>query len=169
MMDGKEKKRRKRPVDILSMLRYGTLVVLVIYVSLLIRNTGDENVPFETVAQAVEKAADAGNMKQAGSQELKRLYGLNEKDYDGVLLYYSQATMNVDEIFLVRAKTKTDARAVMDAAILRRDVQIQNFEGYAPDQVKLLKSSVVKLKGHYVLFVVSRDVGKYEKAFDKVL
>lgn len=169
MMDGKEKKRRKRSVDILSVLRYGTLAVLVIYVGLLIRNTGDGNVPFETVAQAVEKAADVGDMKRAGSQELKRLYGLNEKEYDGVLLYYSQATMRVDEVFLVRAKTQADAREVMDAALLRRDIQIQNFEGYAPDQVKLLKNSVVKLKGHYVLFVVSGDVEKYEKAFDKAL
>lgn len=168
-MEKKGKKRRGRSVDILSVLRCGTLVILGIYVALLIWNTGDGNVSFDVVASAVEKAADTGAMKRAGSQELKRLYGLNEKDYDGVLLYYNQATMSVEEILVVRARSKADARAVMDAAVSRKEIQIQNFEGYGAEQVELLKSSVVKQRGHFVLFVVSPNAGEYEKAFDRAL
>ncbi|XCP86450.1 DUF4358 domain-containing protein [Roseburia hominis] len=169
MTEIKEKNRRKRSVDILSILRYGMLAVLVIYVGLLFWTSDDKDAAFDTVASEIEKVVDTEAMKRAGSQELKRLYGLNEKDYDGVLLYYNQATMNVEEVFVVRAKTKKEAREVLDAAISRRDIQIQNFEGYGAEQVDLLKNAIVKQKGHYVLFVVSPEAAKYEKAFERAL
>ena len=58
---------------------------------------------------------------------------------------------------------------VEDAVKERLDIQIDNFEGYGAGQVKLLKSAGWKIRGNYVLFVVSPNAQKFEKAFTKSL
>lgn len=48
----------------------------------------DSKTPFGTVEKAVLKAADISGMEKADSAVIRKCYGLREKDYDGVMLYY---------------------------------------------------------------------------------
>ena len=50
-----------------------------------------------------------------------------------------------------------------------RQRQLDNFEGYGAEQVKLLDASIIKTKGTYVLFVISPKAETVEKAFTKSL
>ena len=55
------------------------------------------------------------------------------------------------------------------AAEQRKKTQLDNFEGYGAEQVKLLDASIIKTKGTYVLFVISPKAETVEKAFTKSL
>ena len=114
-------------------------------------------------------AADDKNMTLAGTQEIKRFYGINPKDYEDITLYYTNETMGVNELLLVKTKDENEAEAVEEAAEQRKKTQLDNFEGYGAEQVKLLDASIIKTKGTYVLFVISPKAETVEKAFTKSL
>ena len=91
-------------------------------------------------------------MTKGSERELKRYYKLNAKDFEDVMLYYTNQTMGVEELLLVKAKSEADVRMVEDAVKERLDIQINNFEGYGAGQVKLLKSAVWKNKRKLRIF-----------------
>lgn len=161
--------KKKGEFTVLRNIRLGILAILFIYIGLLFWSQGNSNVPFDEVKNAVVKAADDSKMTLAGTQEIKRLYGMNPKDYEEMVLYYTNETMGVNELLLVKTSDESEAEAVENAAQQRKETQLDNFEGYGAEQVKLLNSSIIKTKGNYVLFVISPKAGEVEKAFSKSL
>lgn len=161
-------KRKSRP-DVLKMIRYGIVLMIILYTGMLLYTKGNRDTAFETVASAVEKAADTEKLTKAGSRELKRLYRLNDRDYESVVLYYTNETMGVEELLLVKADTDEAIETVEDAVLERRQIQMDNFNGYGTEQMKLLQNSIIKVKGDYVLFVVSPKAEAVEEAFIKIL
>lgn len=161
--------KKKRKVDILNLIRYGILVILVAYIWLLFAAKGSKDTSFDEVTQVVEKAADTENMTKASEREIRKYYGLTAEDYEEAVLYYTQETMSVEEILLIKSKDEEDMEKIENAIEERRRNRISDFEGYRPEQVKLLKDAIVSKKGDYILFVVSPDAGKIESAFAKSL
>ncbi len=165
-----ERKRvQQKRADILSILRYGTVGILLVYVIVLMVKKGDGNAAFSETASAVEDVVNTDKLTKGGSQDLKRLYRLHSGDYEDVLLYYTRETMGVEEVLLIHVRSQNDTEAVEEAIEKRRQAQLANFEGYGAKQVNLLDSSIIKTKGRYVLFVVSPDADRIEKAFNHVV
>lgn len=160
---------QKEGFVVLKCIRYGIVLILILYTGMLFMSKGDSRVPFEKVEASVTKAMDISEMKKGDGRELKRLYGLNAREFEQVCLYYKAETMQVEELLVVRVQNERDAEAVTDAINRRKETQIDNFEGYGPEQVKLLESSVIKVRGRYILFVVSEKAENVEKAFNKSL
>ncbi|MCQ4762242.1 DUF4358 domain-containing protein, partial [Alistipes onderdonkii] len=96
-------------------------------------------------------------MKKGTTQDLKKYYGLNASDYDGVMLYIPDDVMSVNEILVVKLKDKSQAEAVEEAARKRLDTQKTSFEGYGAKQTKLINSAVLDSRGYYLLMAVSED------------
>lgn len=161
--------KKKGEFTVLRNIRVGIVIILLIYIGLIFQSQGDSSTPFEDVEKAVVTAADDKNMTLAGTQEIKRFYGINPKDYEDITLYYTNETMGVNELLLVKTKDESDAEAVEAAAEQRKETQLDNFEGYGAEQVKLLDASIIKTKGTYVLFVISPKAETVEKAFTNSL
>lgn len=77
--------------------------------------------------------------------------------------------MAVEELLLAECVSEAQAEQVREALEARRSTQIQNFEGYGPEQVRLLEDSIVEVRGVYVLFVVSEQAREVKDAFLSVL
>lgn len=165
----KKVKRQQKRADLLSILRYGTVGILLVYIIVLMAVKGDGNTSFTEAEAAVEGAVNTTKMTKGSGRDLKRLYRLNAGDYENVLLYYTRKTMGVEEVLLIHVRSENDTEAVEAAIEKRRQIQFENFEGYGAEQVSLLDSSIIKTKGRYVLFVVSPDAERIEKAFDHVV
>lgn len=165
----KKVKRQQKRADLLGILRYGTVGILLVYIIVLMAVKGDGNTSFTEAEAAVEGAVNTTKMTKGSGRDLKRLYRLNAGDYENVLLYYTRKTMGVEEVLLIHVRSENDTEAVEAAIEKRRQIQFENFEGYGAEQVSLLDSSIIKTKGRYVLFVVSPDAERIEKAFDHVV
>lgn len=161
--------KRKRKWDMLSMIRYAILAILIIYIGVLMTVKGGSSASFQSVSEAVEKAADISGMTKGGERELRRYYGLNAKDFEDVSFYYTNQTMGVEEILIVKTETEGDIQAVEDAVQNRLEAQIDNFEGYGAKQMRLLRNASRKTRGSYLFFAVSPNAEKFEKAFVKSL
>ncbi len=159
---------KKRRIDIINILKYAMVVVIIAYVAVLLARQGGD-APMKEVTKQVVDAMKTEGMESAGSQELKRYYGLNENDYESVVLYVPNDVMGVNELLVVRLKNEGQAEAVVKAAQKRLDTQTESFEGYGAEQTKLLKAAVLDDRGMYVFLAVGKNADKAYDAFKKSL
>ena len=100
---------------------------------------------------------------------VKRLYGIDPADYDGIMLKYPSTNMNVNEVFLVKLKDVKQQDQILEAVEKRLETQKNNFENYGTNQYSILKKSVTDVQGNYIMFVVNEKTDPIVKAFEKSL
>ena len=149
----------------LSFIRYGMLMLLVVFIVALLGADKTSETKIETVEKAVEKEVPLTGMHSVQSQMVKRLYGLNVNDYEGVVLYISDSNMGAEELLIVKLADTSQAEAVESAVQTRIENQENSFEGYGVEQYQLLQEHVLDVEGNYVFFMVHKEAHKAQKAF----
>ena len=66
-------------------------------------------------------------------------------------------------------RKKIQIQRITDALDERVNERMDAFEGYAPDQVRLLEDAQQSVRGKYVFFAVSSQATEYRNAFDTSL
>jgi hypothetical protein len=120
---------------------------------------------FSAVEDAVVSAADVGEMQIADTQMVRRLYGLDPADYEGVLLYCPTTNMGAEELLLIELKDISQQDTVTAAIEKRVATQKDSFDGYGVDQYDMLEKSVTEVQGNYILLVVAADPAPVRQAF----
>lgn len=149
----------------LSFIRYGMLMLLVVFIVALLGADKTSETKIVTVEKAVEKEVPLTGMHSVQSQMVKRLYGLNVNDYEGVVLYISDSNMGAEELLIVKLADTSQAEAVESAVQTRIENQENSFEGYGVEQYQLLQEHVLDVEGNYVFFMVHKEAQKAQKAF----
>lgn len=152
-------------------LQAAKLLLLAVLAVLLwgILHADPQQADFSVLREQAEQAMDLTGMRQADAQLLRRLYGLNGGELADWALWTSEDNMAVEELLLAECVSEAQAEQVREALEARRSTQIQNFEGYGPEQVRLLEDSIMEVRGVYVLFVVSEQAREVKDAFLSVL
>ena len=144
-----------------EVLKYIIAGIILIYIVILLIFTSGSTKSFSEVRKKVEKAISQEELQQESGQKFKRYYGLNAADYEGVMLYSAKSSMSAEEILLVKTKTDEQVKEV--------ERRMLDFEGYAPEQVRMLEQAQISVRGKFVLCVVSPKVSVYVTAFSKAL
>ena len=112
----------------IRVMRYVTLLLIVGFVALLLIYTSGSNRPFEKVEKSVEASLDKENMKRQDGTALKRNFGLNAADYDGVMYYSSEFSISSEEVLLIKAKSETQTAEISSAIEERIKTRMNDFE-----------------------------------------
>lgn len=162
--------KKRKPVGAAVVTAVKLLVLAAILFFLLSRLLGGSrgsSTPFDTMKAAVCSAARLDRMQEADNQMIRRLYGLDPKDYEGVALFYPSTNMGAEELLLVKLADADQMKTVSAAIDARLATQLNTFEGYGAEQTEMLKKSVKELRAGYVLFTSDTDPGAVLRAFDK--
>ena len=100
---------------------------------------------------------------------LSRNFGLNSTDYEGVMYYSSESSIDAEEVLMICVKKSSQTEQVTDAVEQRLQERKKDFEGYLPEQEKLLEEAQTSVRGNYIFYVVSSKASEYRAAFDQSL
>lgn len=153
----------------ISAVKYILVALLLVFIILLLKGGNISDASMETVDKAVTGALDMEGLSQADNRMVKRLYGINVNDYEDVVLYVSGSNMEVEEVLIIKLADTQQAAAIESAVQARLDKQLESFEGYGPEQCKLLEDHVLDVQGNYILFVVDANAKAADKAFQDSL
>lgn len=142
-----------------------SLALVCLYISGLLHTGRQSPAPFEDVSQAVLAAVDTSAMQPADNQMIRRLYGLQPADYEGVTLYYPVTNMGAEEILVIKLSDMSQQESVVAALEQRIAAQINVFEGYGAEQTALLQSAIVDVQGNYILLAVHPNGEAARSAF----
>ena len=154
---------------VLEAVKWILVILMLIFFISLTSGNGDSNAPFDAVSEAVTKTLDQTNMTPADNQMIKRLYGLDPAQFEGVMCYSPLTNMNAEEVLLVKLSSDDQQDAVREAIEARRDSQMRTFDGYGFEQYAMLEESILEVHGNYILFVSSNDPKTSLKAFTDAL
>lgn len=147
---------------------FAILIVVIIVGKFM--NNRTSKASFKDVQKAVTKTVEKDDTMLDGDKNMiKRLYGLDPSEYEGVMLKYPSTNMNVNEVLLIKLKNLSQQDAVAEAIEKRLDTQKKNFDGYGTNQFSILKKSVTDIRGNYILYVVSPKTEPTVKAFEDTL
>ena len=158
-----------RLMKVFGAVKYVLLIFLLMFIVSLMRGDKISDTPIEDVTEAVTAAADMTDLSLADNRTVRRLYGINVNDYEGINLYVSDSNMKVEEVLVVKLKDASQAGGVESAVRSRVDTQFQSFEGYGPAQCKLLDDHVLDTEGKYLLFVVNEKAQAADHALQNSL
>ncbi len=173
MKNNQKRKRRQAKkgfsVSRTEVFKYIVTAAFLVYVVLLLLYTSGSTKSFEEVAGGIESGITTEKLVKQNKQSLKRYYGLNSADYDGVLLYTSKDSISAEEILMVKTKTDRQVQEIRDAIQVRLDQRENNFENMAPNQLKVLDKAQILVRGRFVFFVISEEAQEYSALFTKSL
>lgn len=155
--------------SVTELLKYGTIVAILVFMLLMMIYNSGSTKPFKEVASAVEASIDKEGLVRQDAQALKRYYGLNSADYEGVLFYSSEFSISAEEILLIEVKNEQQVQSVRDALEERIEKRRDAFDGYAPEQVQLLDEARIQVRGNYIFLAVAPQAETYNTVFSESL
>ena len=142
--------------------------LLVVMLAGLIRGSA-WNPDFDVLEARVEAQLPLDQLEQGDEQLLRRLYGLNAGDLKNWILYTASDNMDVEELLLVEASEEGQVSRLREAVEKRVETQKNHFEGYGPEQLKLIDKHVIRESEPYLLFVISENAEAVKAEFVKGL
>ncbi len=145
-------------------IKTALIVCIVLFVAWMLMSGESESDADVGAVEAAVASVGLGSMKKSDDLTVKKVFGINAGDYEGVV-YYKGEGMDVNELLIVKLKSVSQASDVKKAAQNRLDEQIKNFTNYGTDQIDLLNQGVVVSRGNYVFYTVSENSDKLKSAF----
>ena len=118
-------------------VKYVLIILLFIFIAGLLSSGEISDAKLENVTEKVVKEVGTEKLSAADNRMVKRLFGINANDYDGVSLYVAGSNMEVEELLIVKLKDTVQSESVEAAIQGRLERQLESFEGYGPEQCKL--------------------------------
>lgn len=159
----------KARIPLLEVSKWLVFVLLALFLYAITAQGRESGTDFSAMTSAVTQAADLTPMQEADGQMVKRLYGLDPNDYEGVLLYYPTTNMGAEELLVIKLRDTTQQEAVTAAIDARMASQMSNFDGYGVGQYEVLEKRITEVRGNYILLVVASDPTPVQQAFLKAL
>ena len=150
-------------------VKYVLIILLFIFIAGLLSSGEISDAKLENVTEKVVKEVGTEKLSAADNRMVKRLFWINSNDYEGVSLYVAGSNMEVEELLIVKLKDTVQSESVEAAIQGRLERQLESFEGYGPEQCKLLNDHVLDVKGNYILYVVDKKAKAADQAFQKSL
>ncbi len=122
-----------------------------------------KEINFEVLPNNISQKIDGEDLGKADSTTLRKLYAINDMEYDKFVLFAPKSNMIADEILIIKCKPG-QADSVMSKIQKRIDSQSNSFKNYAPAQYGIISSSELNKKGDYVFFVSAKNMGAINKA-----
>ena len=142
--------------------------LLVVMLAGMIRGS-TQNPDFGRLEAKVEAELPLEQLERADEQLLRRLYDLNAGEMKNWILYTALDNMDVEELLLVEAAKEGQVSKIRQAVEKRVETQRNHFEGYGPEQLKLIEKYVIWESDPYLLFVISENAEAVKEGFVKGL
>jgi len=131
------------------------------------KKEGAKDVPVHTIEERIKQVASMENMEKGDVNRLKKLYHLDANEVQDFVLYTAQSNVEANELAIIKVKQENQAESVKEKIMKRIEAQEVKLKDYRPEQFYLVEKHVLKVKGLYILFIVSKDAKKIESSFDE--
>ena len=155
-----------------GLCKYVLLFCIIAYIYCVYSYSSTKDVPFEKTKEALLNSMNdesIQNLMDVSSRGLKRYYGFNAAEYDGVMMYIGNNGLSAEEILLIKVNDEKQMNELEAAIKQRMKTRIKDFENYAPDQAQLLREAELIIKGKYIFLAVSENADKYKRVFLKLI
>ncbi|MGG1518439.1 DUF4358 domain-containing protein [Paenibacillus oryzisoli] len=133
------------------------------------RGGASETLTALEVSEHIQQTAKLSEMQQRDAKDLQKLYHIEAGDVEDFVLYTALSNVQADELAVIKVKDTSETENVMNQIRQRIKTQTVKFKDYRPVEYDLIEKNVLKSKGRFVFFAVSRDVDQMDRAFEEAV
>ncbi|MEG0805303.1 MAG: DUF4358 domain-containing protein [Lachnospiraceae bacterium] len=140
------------------------------------KKTEGPKIPATEVMEVMLKAAEDTEISTTVSfgeekygDNFEFLYNFSMDEIGDGSISYAQKGKSADEISLLYVKDHKNMAKVMTALKARITRRIQDFTGYAPEELSKIEGAKVIEKGNYAVLIITDNTDEVSKAFEKAL
>ena len=120
---------------------------------------------FGVVLSKVQENLDIIALLQHDNKSIRNNLGLYPEAYELIAYFKIDAVIHANEYVLLQLKDPDQKNAFQQAIESRIAEQTNLYDGYAPDQVQLLKQAVVDIQANYALYVFDTNAKTMDEQF----
>ncbi|GEC89212.1 DUF4358 domain-containing protein [Brevibacillus brevis] len=121
------------------------------------------------VGEKIQQTVSFQNMKQGDLEKLQKLYQIEAGKVEDFILYTASSNVKAEELAVIKVKDASDTENVIQNIQQRIEAQTIKLKDYRPEEYFLIEKHVLKTKGQFVLFAVSKEVDQIESVFDEAM
>ena len=121
------------------------------------------------VGERIQQTVSFQDMKQGDLEKLQKLYQIEAGKVEDFILYTASSNVKADELAVIKVKDASDTENIKEKLQQRIEAQTIKLKDYRPEEYFLIEKHVLKTKGQFVLFAVSKEVDQIETVFDEAL
>ena len=145
------------------------LLVILLVITMFVGCSKKESVVIDIDAlsnEAIKAAEFKDQLVELDDTILTNIYSsLQLSDIEKYKVYVSATSAKAEELALFEAKDETSAENILQAVNERIADLKFGFEGYLPEELKVIENAVVIKEGKYVLFAVGQNYEKINEVF----
>ena len=85
------------------------------------------------------------------------------------MYYASEFSISAEEVLVILVKDESQVQEVTEAIDKQAEARKNDFDGYAPEEVKLLEDAKQSVRGRYIFFAAAPKAEEYLEAFSSSL
>ena len=133
------------------------VLALAAFIFLMLSDRGTTGKTVPEIAGALEEEGLLTPDDRSSGLLLRRNFGLEEEDFEGVYYAGPAGFMDVEEVVIVKEKDAAKREAAAEAFAKRIASQEDIFASYGPEQMALLSKAQVWKKGDYAVLVIGHE------------
>lgn len=145
------------------------VIVFGLFIFLQVQQPKRSEANFEDVNNVVLKEVAEYGLELQDNLVIKTTFSIDPNSVTNIAYYKSTDAMDVREVLIVEFDNEEMAPIIEKAAQNRIDAQINAFDGYGPEQVKLLKGANVYSQVNYAIYVTCENSDSVLEAFKEAL
>lgn len=150
---------------------YPVMLAFIVVIGVLSGCAGNDDKTSEQLSAAeigksIELAVSLKDMKKQDLDKLQKLYKIDADSMDDFILYTSTSNVKADELAIIKLKDERQTESVKENMEQRIEAQKMKFKDYRPNEYFLVDNHVLKTKGRFIFFAVSKDAESMERTFD---
>lgn len=153
----------KKKMYLIKTILIGCIVLFMAYMLMNVQPNSDADIV--EIENKITSEGNLGTMTKKDSMMIKKVFGLNDAEFEGAIYYKGEGAMDVTELLIIKLKSNAQSVAVEAAIRDRLDSQIQSFTNYGTNQLQLLENSEIKVVGNYCFYVVSENAVQFKEIF----
>ncbi|MBY0087385.1 DUF4358 domain-containing protein [Brevibacillus sp. M2.1A] len=121
------------------------------------------------VGERMQQTVSFQDMKQGDLEKLQKLYHIDAEKVEDFILFTASSNVKAEELAIIKVKDASDTENVTEKIQQRIEAQTIKLKDYRPEEYFLIEKHVLKTKGPFVLFAVSKEVDQIESVFDEAM
>ena len=154
------------------LLKFGEItcvILLAVFIFIVSFQDRLSSTPFEQVSTSVSSVCNLEGLIKADKLRLKKQFSFDANSFKNFSYQLSDSVMDVRELLIISLNDTEQQDTIVEALEKYVTDKQQLFEGYAPEESKLLASHVLIASKGYVLFYVGEDTEKVSSAFQQII
>lgn len=141
-------------------------VVLIVFIALY-QLVKVKDLDMNELKDQISQVVNLEKVEQGDSLKLRKLYYIDKNEVEEFILFAPKSNMDAEEVLVLKSGDEENMINLKSKVEARIKKQSDSFRNYRPEEYDIISNSVLKVKGNYLVLIISKESAEIEAAVNR--